>query len=136
MDVKSANSLQTLYLYYCSTTKRSDTMPDKKEAFDRQKGGSKKGAANKTEAQPAHLSRAVERAKAQKARLEAEKGPAVKAEHTVVSGDTLSGLAAKYYGSGSRENWMAIYEANKEEIGDNPSLIRVGQVLQIPELED
>jgi len=78
----------------------------------------------------------VRRTAARQSRLEGEKGPAVKAEHTVVSGDTLSGLAAKYYGSGSRENWMAIYEANKEEIGDNPSLIRVGQVLQIPELKD
>jgi nucleoid-associated protein YgaU len=29
---------------------------------------------------------------------------------------------------------MAIYEANKEIIGDNPSLIRAGQVLQIPSL--
>jgi nucleoid-associated protein YgaU len=104
-----------------------------KEAFDRQGQSGKKGAADKPESKPSHLSAAVERAKAQKARLEAEKGPAVKAEHTVVSGDTLSGLAAKYYGSGSRENWMAIYEANKEAIGDNPSMIRVGQVLQIPE---
>ncbi len=108
-------------------------MSDKKEAFDRQTQSGKKSSAAKPEKEGSHLSRAVERTKAQKARLEAEKGTAVKAEHTVVSGDTLSGLAAKYYGSGSRENWMAIYEANKEVIGDNPSMIRVGQVLQIPE---
>lgn len=115
-----------------------------KEAFDRQKGGAvKKSEAAHEEAQPSHLGRAVQRAAAQKARLEAEAAkesdpasPAIKTEHTVVSGDTLSGLAAKYYGSGSRENWMAIYEANKETIGDNPSLIRVGQVLQIPELDE
>ena len=107
-----------------------------KEAFDRQDDKGKKEAKEKTKAQPDHLSGALKRTAARKARLEAEKGPAVKAEHTVVSGDTLSGLAAKYYGSGSRENWMAIYEANKETIGDNPSAIRVGQVLQILELED
>ena len=111
-------------------------MSDKKEAFDRQAQSGKKSAANKPESKSSHLSAAVKRAEAQKARLEAKKGSAVKTEHTVVSGDTLSGLATQYYGSGSRENWMAIYEANKEEIGDNPSLIRVGQVLKIPELED
>lgn len=111
-------------------------MSENKEAFDRQTQRGKKSVADKPEAKTSHLSAAVKRAEAQKARLEANKAPAVKTEHTVVSGDTLSGLAAKYYGSGSRENWMAIYEANKEVIGDNPSMIRVGQVLQIPELED
>ena len=111
-------------------------MSEKKEAFDRQTQSDKKTSADKPEAKPSHLKAAVKRAEAQKARLEANKAAAVKTEHTVVSGDTLSGLATKYYGSGSRENWMAIYEANKEEIGDNPSLIRVGQVLRIPELED
>jgi nucleoid-associated protein YgaU len=29
---------------------------------------------------------------------------------------------------------MLIYEAHKEAIGDNPSLLQVGQVLQIPKL--
>jgi nucleoid-associated protein YgaU len=56
------------------------------------------------------------------------------AEHTVVAGDTLSGIALKYYGSGTRDNWMRIYEANKEIIGADPGLIRVGQVFKIPQL--
>ena len=56
-------------------------------------------------------------------------------EHTVVSGDTLSGIALKFYGSAARDKWMAIYEANKEIIGDNPSLIRVGQTFKIPNLD-
>ncbi len=56
------------------------------------------------------------------------------AEHTVVAGDSLSAIAGSYYGSATKEKWMAIYEANKEIIGDNPSLIRPGQVLKIPEL--
>lgn len=112
-----------------------------KEAFNRQKdGGPKAGGksseAAQPEAQPSHLAAAVKRAEAQKARLEAAKSSAVKSEHTVVSGDTLSGLAKKYYGSAEREKWMAIYDANKETIGDNPSAIRVGQVLQIPELDE
>ena len=57
-------------------------------------------------------------------------------EHTVVSGDNLSHIAQKYYNSSARDKWMAIYEANKEVIGDNPSLIRVGQVLKIPRLSE
>jgi nucleoid-associated protein YgaU len=59
---------------------------------------------------------------------------AILAEHTVVSGDNLSAIANKYYGSAARDKWMAIYEANKAIIGDNPSLIRPGQKLAIPKL--
>jgi nucleoid-associated protein YgaU len=125
---------EAAYCKLLKNRKRSSKMA--KEAFDRQEGNSKKVTDDKAKKQPDHLAAAVQRTAARKARLEASKGPAVKAEHTVVSGDTLSGLAAKYYGSGSRENWMAIYEANKEVIGDNPSAIRIGQVLQIPELKD
>jgi nucleoid-associated protein YgaU len=55
------------------------------------------------------------------------------AEHTVKSGETLSGIAAKYYGSGTHENWLRIYQANKGVIGDNPDIIKPGQVLKIPE---
>ena len=55
-------------------------------------------------------------------------------EHTVAEGETLSHIALKYYGSAAREKWMAIYEANKAVIGDNPNLIRIGQVLKIPKL--
>ena len=68
-------------------------------------------------------------------------GPAPKAEavpvpgaggetiHVVVSGDTLGGLAQKYYGKASR--YMKIFEANKD-ILKNPDLIKVGQKLRIP----
>jgi nucleoid-associated protein YgaU len=55
------------------------------------------------------------------------------AEHTVVAGETLSGLAKKYHGSEAQANWMEIYEANKDVIGDSPNVILVGQVLKIPE---
>ena len=56
------------------------------------------------------------------------------AEHTVASDETLSHIALKYYGSAVKEKWMVIYEANKDVIGDNPGIIRPGQVLKIPEL--
>lgn len=55
------------------------------------------------------------------------------AQHKVVAGDTMSGLALKYYGSAVRDKWMHIYEANKELIGENPAFIKVGQTLNIPE---
>jgi nucleoid-associated protein YgaU len=56
------------------------------------------------------------------------------AEHTVAAGETLSHISLKYYGSAVKEKWMIIYEANKAVIGDNPNIIRSGQVLKIPEL--
>lgn len=59
--------------------------------------------------------------------------PKIKAEHTVTSGETLSSIALKYYGSAAKDDWMAIYEANKSVIGDNPNLIKPDQVLKIPE---
>ena len=57
-------------------------------------------------------------------------------EHTVVAGDSMSGIASQYYGSGVKEKWMAIYEVNKGVMGDSPTLIHPGQVLKIPKLDD
>lgn len=58
----------------------------------------------------------------------------IKAEHEVKSGETLSDLALKYYGSAAKVNWMAIYKANKDKIGDDPKKIKPGQRLKIPKL--
>jgi nucleoid-associated protein YgaU len=55
------------------------------------------------------------------------------AEHTVVSGDNLSYISKQYYGTPN--HYLKIYEANKDVIGGNPSVIRAGQVLKIPRLE-
>ncbi len=49
--------------------------------------------------------------------------------YEIVSGDTLSGIARKYYGKGSA--YMRIFEANKEVIKD-PDKIYVGQKIRIP----
>jgi nucleoid-associated protein YgaU len=70
-------------------------------------------------------------------RLKGEKvappeGVTVIAEHTVVAGETLSSIAQKYYKDTSEAAWMAIYEANKDEIGDNPNVILVGMHFFIP----
>ena len=50
--------------------------------------------------------------------------------YTVVAGDNLSKIAKKFYGDANK--WKKIFEANKDSI-KNPDLIRVGQVLRIPE---
>lgn len=49
--------------------------------------------------------------------------------HTVVYGDTLWALAAKYYGSGAQ--YMKIFNANKGVMSD-PNIIYVGWVLTMP----
>jgi LysM repeat protein len=48
--------------------------------------------------------------------------------YTVRSGDTLSGIAAKYPGV----TWQDIYAANRALIGGDPNLIQPGMVLTIP----
>ncbi|EGV35298.1 peptidoglycan-binding protein LysM [Neisseria weaveri] len=50
--------------------------------------------------------------------------------HDVVSGDTLSAIAKKYYGDANK--YMKIFEANKPMLSD-PNKIYPGQKLRIPE---
>jgi nucleoid-associated protein YgaU len=50
--------------------------------------------------------------------------------YTVVRGDSLSKIAKKIYGDGSK--WRMIYEANKATI-KNPDLIYPDQVLTLPD---
>ncbi len=50
--------------------------------------------------------------------------------HVVASGDTLIGLAARYYGDESR--WQDILDANMDRIGD-PENLRIGTELHIPD---
>jgi nucleoid-associated protein YgaU len=51
--------------------------------------------------------------------------------HTVVSGDTLSKIAKKFYGDASK--YPVIFEANKPMLS-NPDKIYPGQLLRIPPL--
>ena len=51
--------------------------------------------------------------------------------HTVRSGDTLTGIAERYYRQA--DNWRLIYEHNRATIGRNPNRLKVGTRLQIPE---
>jgi nucleoid-associated protein YgaU len=52
------------------------------------------------------------------------------AQYTVVGGDTLSGIAQKFYSDASL--WPRIFEANRNQIQD-PNHIFPGQVLRIPQ---
>lgn len=47
-------------------------------------------------------------------------------EYVVKKGDTLSSIAKKY-----NTTWKIIYEKNKDKIGNNPNLIKVGLKLKI-----
>lgn len=55
--------------------------------------------------------------------------PATSQTHVVVSGDTLSKIAKKYYGDANE--YMRIFYANREQLKD-PDKIQVGQKLVIP----
>jgi nucleoid-associated protein YgaU len=57
-------------------------------------------------------------------------------EHDVKAGETLSGIALKYYGSAGEAYWRLIYNANKEAIGGNPGMVRAGTKLNIPVLPE
>jgi len=62
----------------------------------------------------------------------AESSPAPKTQpktYTVKKGDTLWGIAKKYYGNGSL--YPKVFEANKG-ILKNPNIIQIGQVLTLP----
>ena len=62
-------------------------------------------------------------------RLEVENTEPEAQFHTVVSGDTLGGIAKKYYGKAGK--YPVIFEANKPMLKD-PDKIYPGQVLRIP----
>lgn len=54
-------------------------------------------------------------------------------EYTVQAGDFLSGIAQRAYGN--LNNFTTIYDANRDVIGPNPGIIRVGQRFFIPCLD-
>ena len=101
-----------------------------------QKGPASRSAAGKKQTETERIMgelKSAEAALKQGKKAPQAKEPEYLAVHTVASGETLSHIALKYYKSAAREKWMAIYEANKPTIGDNPSMIKVGQQLNIPQ---
>ncbi|MCJ7700917.1 MAG: LysM peptidoglycan-binding domain-containing protein [Anaerolineales bacterium] len=71
-------------------------------------------------------------AKARTMAAKREKEKLAVKKHVVVGGDTLSGIAKKYYDDAGK--YLKIYESNKDVIGDNPDLIKPGMELVIPKL--
>jgi Phage tail lysozyme/LysM domain len=65
------------------------------------------------------------------AHLDAVVKPATPAarSYTVQPGDTLYGIAQRYWGNG--KYWPALYQANRSKISD-PNLIYAGQVMTVP----
>ena len=55
--------------------------------------------------------------------------PVPQKTYQVVSGDTLSKIAKKFYGDANK--YMKIFEANKDQLSD-PDKIKAGQTLKIP----
>ena len=49
--------------------------------------------------------------------------------YEVVSGDTLSGIAKRFYGDS--DDYQKIFQANKDQLSD-PDKIKVGQKLRLP----
>jgi LysM repeat protein len=58
--------------------------------------------------------------------------PTPNSYYTVQQGDTLSSIAQQAYGNANQ--WQAIYDANRQVIGNNPDHIFPGQVLFIPSI--
>ena len=84
-------------------------------------------SAHASEKAPAQATVATEQA--QTTALVTSAAPAASRTYTVRSGDTLSGIAVKYYGTASRWTW--IYAANRAKI-HNANVIYVGERLTIP----
>lgn len=59
--------------------------------------------------------------------------PAAGLTYVVRPGDSLSSIALAHPGIGSLEDrWRAIWQANREVVGDDPDLIHPGQALRLP----
>ncbi len=64
--------------------------------------------------------------------------PESKILYTIKKSDTLSRIAQKFYGNGSKESYMRIYNHNNNKtatINGDPNKIKIGEVLKIPKLQ-
>lgn len=109
---------------------------ERKQAELEQRAAAEAQAKAEAEAQAAAAAEAQARAEAEAqaaAAAEAQAAEAAAAPRTYVvrSGDNLSWISERFYGTQGR--WRDIYEANRGVIGPNPSLIHPGQELVIPD---
>lgn len=106
-----------------STSSGSSQRAEKKQV---QSKASDKPAAKKQVAEKP-VKKAAEKQTTEKPRKKVTP-KAANGRHTVVTGDTLSGLALRYTGDAS---WEELHERNRKVVGDNPHLILPGQVLEV-----
>jgi ABC-type amino acid transport substrate-binding protein/phage tail protein X len=86
------------------------------------------------DAEAADTARAEPAVNSAPADVRASGGPGEMVDTYVVqSGDTLSKIARKYYGDAWATSWQRIYAANRDVIGENPSRLKVGMTLDIPQ---
>lgn len=52
--------------------------------------------------------------------------------HVVMAGEDIFKIAEIYYGNGFL--WRYVYEANREQIGDDPENVQPGMILEIPKV--
>jgi LysM repeat protein len=89
-------------------------------------------AATQAATHATHVTQAVHTARATTTSLDAAAQQADQAQrmYTVRSGNTLSGIAKRFYGHGS--DWAYLYHVNKSTIGKDPNLIFAGERLAVP----
>jgi nucleoid-associated protein YgaU len=129
---KSTKKPEGKSIYQPSGNSKKKPVPKVDDVVSRQKAARKKYESQKS----AKSSVAYQQAQAgqfTKGAAKAAGAAKIIAEHTVVKGDTLSGIAKKYYGSGSKPYWELIQKANSDLIKD-ANLIYPGQVFKIPVL--
>ncbi len=95
---------------------------------DRSRTGQTSSAAPLPGERNAGVSRQAETARQATAQDDPDPG-AVPETYTVQSGDSLSGISRRFYGTPSR--WIDIYQANRDRLSSENAL-RVGQELRIP----
>lgn len=60
-------------------------------------------------------------------------GDQLPADYTVQSGDTLWSISERAYGTGY--NWMDVYQANKEALGNNPNRLLTDTKINLPKVD-
>lgn len=90
------------------------------------------GAATQAATQATQAPHAVQPASATTVSLDAASQRADQAQrmYTVRSGNTLAGIAQRFYGHAS--DWAYLYNVNKSTIGKDPNLIVTGEQLAVP----
>ena len=131
------------YSYQATFKPKGENMTDKKEkkGIFGLFGGQDKKEEEKAEVVVDKIQEAKERtekmkketaAKANAMAAQRKKDELAVKKHVVAAGDTLSAISKKYYDDANQ--YMKIYEANKDVIGSDPNMIKPGQELVIPKL--